>query len=896
MDARSDGKKKASPASILPDGLAGPEVLLGEASLTARLPAGRIDIRNLEPRPGGTFPMKRIALLLLCAGVTVSSPRAAQAAGLPQEVQAVLRTRCVECHGGKAVKGRLNLTTPAGLARGGRSGATVRPGQPDASLLWKKLRDEEMPPEAPLPAAERQVLRQWIASGAPGLPADAGPHWAFVPPRRPAVPAATQPGLRNAVDRFIAAALDEKKLALAPEADRLTLLRRVAFDLTGLPPSAEEMAAFGAEDSPDAYERMVERYLASPHYGERWGKFWLDTAGYADSNGYFNADTDRPLAYKYRDYVIRSFNSDKPFDRFVREQIAGDEMAGYTPGADVTPAMADLLIATHFLRNAPDGSGESDGNPDEVRTDRMTVLEGNLQVAMNCLLGVTIQCARCHEHKFEPITHEEYYRLQAILYPVYCPDRWVKPNERTVAVATRHEREEHRQRSERVDRAVRALQEGLTIQAGPYREQVVEERLAGLDAAIRTAILAAVRAPNDKVTPEQQALLKKHVEPLKISDDDLARRFPEYAALREQVRKAVAVREKERPAPLEKLAVVAEVALPPPAHHLLLRGQHNKPGKEVQPGVPAAFCTPANTYAIAPQNPQKPAGTGRRAAFARWVTSSENPLFARVFVNRVWQHHFGKGLVGTPDNFGLSGARPSHPELLDFLAVEFIDSGRSVKHLHRLILSSATYRQTSASPAKTRLVDPDNRLLGRFPLRRLDAEALRDAMLAVSGELDRRPGGPYVPTHRTAEGNVEVDEKHAGARRRSVYLQQRRTQVATFLELFDAPSIAVTCSARNTSTVPLQALALLNADFTRLRAAAFARRLLREAPAGGRLALAFRLACGREPRDGERAAAERFLDRQRQLYRSAGGPSADDKAWTDLCQMLLASNAFLYVE
>ncbi len=391
------------------------------------------------------------------------------------------------------------------------------------------------------------------------------------------------------------------------------------------------------------------------------------------------------------------------------------------------------------------------------------------------------------------------------------------------------------------------------------------------------------------MNPEQQALLKKHVEPLKISDDDLARRFPEYSALREQVRKMVAAREKERPAPLEKLAVVTDFALPPPVHHLLLRGQHSKPGKEVQPGVPAAFCTPANTYTLAA--PADGAGTGRRTAFARWVTSPENPLFARVFVNRVWQHHFGKGLVATPDNFGISGARPSHPELLDFLAVEFMDSGWSVKHLHRLILSSATYRQTSAAPAKTRTVDPDNLLLGRFPLRRLDAEALRDAMLAVSGELDRRPAGPYVPTQRTAEGNVEVDEKNAGARRRSVYLQQRRTQVATFLELFDTPSIAVTCSARNSSTVPLQALALLNADFSRLRAAAFARRLAAEAPAGDRLALAFRLACGRDPREAERAAAERFLAKQRQIY-----PSAADRAWTDFCQMLLASNAFLYVE
>ncbi len=450
--------------------------------------------------PCRNFLMNRIALFLLIAVHAESGARAAPA-GLPKEVQAVLQGRCVECHGGKAVKGRLNLATPAGLARGGRSGAAVRPGKTAASLLWQRVQDDEMPPETPLAAEERRVLQEWIEAGAPGLPADAGTHWAFVPPRRPALPAARQNGLRNTVDHFIAAALEEKKLTLSPEADRLTLLRRVAFDLTGLPPSPEEINAFLADAAPGAYERMVGRYLASPHYGERWGKFWLDAAGYADSNGYFNADSDRPLAWKYRDYVIRSFNSDKPFDQFVREQIAGDEMAGYKPGEPVSPEKAELLTATHFLRNAPDGSGESDGNPDEVLTDRMTVLEGNLQVAMNTLLGITIQCARCHEHKFEPIAHEEYYRLQAILYPVYCPDRWVKPNDRIVTTASRQQIEEHRRQTAWVDRQVQALQAALATLAAPYRERLIEERLGGIEAPLREAVLAAVRAPNDRRTP-----------------------------------------------------------------------------------------------------------------------------------------------------------------------------------------------------------------------------------------------------------------------------------------------------------------------------------------------------------------------------------------------------------
>jgi hypothetical protein len=688
-------------------------------------------------------------------------------------------------------------------------------------------------------------------------PGEDGDHWAFRPPVRPGPPAVRHPDrARTPLDRFLLAALEARSLSLAPEADRATLVRRVSFDLTGLPPAPADVSAFLADSSPDAYERMVERYLASPHYGERWGKYWLDAAGYADSNGYFSADSDRPLAWKYRDYVIRSLNADKPYDRFVREQLAGDELAGYRPDGDVTPEMVELLTATHFLRNAPDGTGESDGNPDEVRTDRLSVLEGTVQITMNCLLGLTIQCARCHGHKFEPITHRDYYALQAIFFPAYNPARWAPPKDRVVAVADRATRAEHQRRTEVIDREVKALREGLA------------------DAAKRL-----------KTQPDLQ----------KLTDDELAKRFPAFAAERERVRKAIAEREKDRPPPLEQLSVFVETDPSPPPHHILKRGQHNAPGAEVEPGVPAALCTPANVYRLAP----RPAGrvsSGRRTAFAQWVTSPENPLFARVMVNRVWQHHFGVGLVSTTDNLGRSGAKPSHPELLDYLATEFVRGGWSLKALHRQILTSAAYRQSGASPGPGPEIDPDNRLLWRFPLRRLDAEALRDAMLAVSGELDRRAGGPYVPSRRTAEGSVEVAEDHPGARRRSVYLQQRRTQVVTLLQLFDAPSVVGSCVRRTTSTVPLQALALLNSEFARRRAQALARRLEREAGAdpGHRLALAFFLAVGRQPTLEETAAARRFLAAQGRVY--AGQKDEAGRAWADLCQMILASNAFLYVE
>ncbi len=725
------------------------------------------------------------------------------------------------------------------------------------------------------------LLAAGLAEGASALP-DPGDHWSFKPLQRPAVP----PGRgTNAIDRFMAASPTRHGAGLAAEAGRRTLIRRLSFDLRGLPPTPEEVAAFVQDPRPDAYLRLVDSFLDSPHYGERWGRHWLDIVAYADSNGYFNADSDRPLAWKYRDYVVRSIQGDKPFDRFIQEQVAGDEMAGYVAGGDLTPEKVDLLIATHFWRNVPDGTGESDGNPLEVKVDKYAVLEGNVQLVGSAFLGLTLQCAKCHDHKFEPVGQEDYYGIQAILRPVFDPDHWLKPNERGLEVGTVAERQEHKRRTDEANRNLKTLREGLEGLMAPFRKQLLEERLSRLEEPVRKEVRTAVETREKDRTEGMKALLKTHAAVVEIPEEALLGRFPTLAHAAELLKTGIKSEEAARPAPLERISAAFESTNPPPAHHLLIRGNHATEGKETPPRVPEVL---ARTVAFHPgeRSSGSPPTTGRRLGLARWLTDRENPMVLRVLVNRVWKYHFGTGLTATVDNAGRGGGRPSDPGLLDWLAVEFRDSGWSLKQLHRLMVTSASYRQVSGAP----LESP----------RRLDAESIRDAMLAVSGELDPAVGGAYVPTKPDADGQIVIDEKQPGAHRRSLYLQQRRTLPVGFLAAFDGPAHNPVCVQRINSTVALQSLSLLNAEFTRERAKAFARRVLggsgtaQEPAIAPQLHTAFELAYGRPPTDPELDASRSFLKTQSQAY--AGKPDSLERAWTDLCQMLLASNPFLYVD
>jgi hypothetical protein len=729
--------------------------------------------------------MKLTLVLIPLLAFVGHAARATEPPDLERQALGLIKIRCVKCHGPAKREGELDLSHVEGMARGGNSGRAVVPGDLAASLLWRRVAADEMPEDEPLSGLEKVILKRWIEAGAKGLPSNAqakADHWAFrrLQPTAPPDVGDTTRAI-GPIDRHVQARLEEVKLTLGQPTDRGRLLRRLSFDLCGLPPRHEELATGATDVSPDAHERAVDRMLASPHYGERFGRHWLDAAGYADSNGYFFADTDRPLAYKYRDYVIRSLNADKPFDRFVREQLAGDELfpAGGPPSRD----RIDGLIATHFLRNGPDGTGESDGNPDEVLADKYFVLEASLQIIGSSLLGMTVQCARCHDHKFEPLSQRDYYQLQAIIYPAFNPERWKKPGERVFDVST-------------------------------------------------------------------------------------------------------------------KIAGVRDQSADPPEVWLLERGGYRARKQKVDAAPPTELARDGHNLRIDAAAAGLNNSTGRRMAFARWLTapgSRSAALLARVTVNRLWQNHFGTGIVATADNLGYSGAPPTHPALFEYLAGELVRSGWSVKHVQRLILSSAVYRQTSRTHAAGTKADPENRLLWRFPLLRLDADSLRDAMLAAAGELDERLEGPYVPTKQTSLGEVIVEESTPAARRRSVYLQQRRMQVPSMLAVFDAPLVVYNCTRRNSTTIPLQSLSLLNSQFVRTRAKSLANHVRREASnPHAAVTNLFMLTASRPPTSVERAAAELFLRQQPEHY--AGHSDATDAAWIDLCQMVLSSNAFLYVE
>ena len=788
-------------------------------------------------------------LLLLAGGWLRAAERAPSPAGLElfeKKVQPILTETCYKCHSHDAdkIKGGLLLDSQEAALKGGDSGPALVPGKPEESLLIKAIRyadpDLQMPPKGKKLSDEQiNVLTEWVQLGAPRpapvatdrlnrrrSTAEDKDWWAFQPLRKPSVPEVkNSTGPANPVDRFILARLESEGLKPSPEAGRRTLIRRAYFDLIGLPPSAEEVERFVSDRAPDAYEKVVDGLLRSPHYGEKWGRHWLDLVRYAESDG-FKLDEYRPTAWRYRDYVIRSFNEDKPYNRFLMEQVAADEL---------WPENPEAIVGTSYLRLTI-----YEYNQRDVHTQWRGIINDITDVTGDAFLGLGMQCARCHDHKFDPILQKDYFRLRAFFAPL-------SPRE-DVPLATPQQLAEYRR------------------QLAQWQEKTAEIR-AQIDALEKPVRERTAKAVLDKFPKEIQAIMNKPASERTVYEqqiNDLAYRQVTYEfekldgkfkgeekekldKLRDELEKF----DEFKPKPLPTMPLVSDIGPVAPLNAIPKRGN-----EDIAPGLLSLL--DAAPMEITPV-PGSPETTGRRAALARWLAQPDNRFTTRVMVNRIWQHHFGQGIVATPSDFGHLGEKPTHPELLDWLASYFVEHNWSVKAMHRLIMTSATYRQSALTPpAETALAkDPDNHFLWRMNVRRLEAEQIRDAMLAATGELDPTVGGPSVDPSKP---------------RRTVYTKWLRNSRDSLIEAFDPPDAYTSTPQRNVTTTPSQALMLINGQYTLQRAQALAERIARSRPADETAAInaAYRFVLGREPSASERTAAVRFLSEQAGRIAAAG--------------------------
>jgi len=844
-----------------------------------------------------------------------------------KDVRPIVKTHCTHCHGEEEkIAGGVDLRLRRFMDKALDDGAhVVEAGQPEKSAIVQIIRRGEMPKKGKkLTDEELAVIEKWITQGAKTLKTEPltlapGPmisdedreFWAFQPVKRPTVPTDVDlKKVRTPVDAFVLKSMSGKGLTFAPEADRRTLIRRVTLDLTGLLPSPEDVEAFVADPSPLAYENLVERLLASKSYGERWARHWLDVVGYADSNGFSEADSVRPHAWRYRDYVIRSMNADKPWSEFIQEQLAGDELAGATHAdtqqAVLDPKRRDDLVATAFLRMAPDGTGDT---VDDPKLAKNQVIAEQLKITTSSLMGLTVACAQCHDHRYDPIPQADYYRLRAIFDPAFNWEAWRAPSQRLYSLYS----PEERAKANEIEKQAGDINRAAQAMSKKFLDEIFEVEIKKVPQAEQAAFRVARDTPVAKQTPEQKALIKKYPSALATYSLDLYDK-KKQDLVDAKVAEATKLRATK---PVEGfLMALTEVKGQVPVTKLFNRGDHDQPKQVVTPGELSILAKPAI-------EPFKPAAvstgsTGRRLAYAQWLTSGQHPLVSRVLVNRFWLNHMGRGIVNTPGEFGRQGERPTHPELLDWLADEFVKSGWKLKPLHRLILLSNAYRQSSVNDASLRS-DPDNKLYARFKMKRLDAETLRDSMLAVTGSLVQASYGPPSGIGRDPSGRVitgidkgtitthKVDPAGADDFRRSIYIQVRRTQPVTVLDTFDAPSMVPNCEMRAQTTVAPQSLLLMNDSFILDNARRLADRLQNEAPDDRRKQLqrAWSLLFGKPATEADLTRSLAYLDEQTKSLtqyhhdiQHAKGvvPNPPQEAMASLCQILYSSNRFLYVE
>ncbi|MEZ5943645.1 MAG: DUF1553 domain-containing protein [Planctomycetaceae bacterium] len=949
-------------------------------------------------------------LLLCCLGISHAADVIWE-----QDVRPLLKTHCFHCHGEAGeMEAGLDLRLQKLLVKGGESGPAIVPGDVDGSLLLQRITAGEMPPDEDklLSPADIDIIRKWVEGGAkiaeeePDVIGD-GPlftsaernYWAFRPIQRPEVPATSaEQRSRTAIDSLILSA-NENHPGFAEDANRAQLLRRASIDLTGLPPAPEMLERVLADESLDWWDSAIEELLASPHYGERWARHWLDVAGYADSEGYTDEDRVRPHAWRYRDYVIRSFENDKPFDVFIQEQLAGDELANWT-GGDLSEQQIEQLTATGFLRMAPDGTASGGINATEARNQ---VVADTMQIVGSSLMGMTLHCAQCHDHRYDPIPQSDYYALRAVFEPALDWKNWKSPPQRQISLYTAADRETAKE----IEAQAAAVEKERADKAEEFITRTLEEELLLIPEEQREATRTAYRTAAKERTPEQQALLKEHpsvasisvgslylydrrrderagkidaerkqketrfveetkqAELAKVPEEErealqtalaaaqaqrtaeqnellakypgtqvtlatLAEFNPEAAAELEQDRKAAAELRSSKSADVLKeyqdkaakiraqkpeegfVRALQEPAGNIPQTFVFYRGDPEQP-KDVVP--PHDLSILAGRSEI-PNNLDSLPTSGRRLAFARQLTDGTHPLLARVIVNRIWSNHFGRGIVSTPGDFGRLGDRPTHPELLDWLAAEFQSSDWSMKHMHRVIMKSTAYRQSSVASTAAMDADPDNLMYSRFPLRRMESETLRDALLAVTGKLNPKRFGAPIPVMEDSVGQIVLGEENLDGERkpvdkvdlkgeefrRSIYVQVRRTRTFSMFETFDAPVMTPNCDFRSSSTVAPQSLFFMNSTAIVEFADFFAERLLSEAAegTGQQVDRAWQLAYASSPSESERAQAVAFITSQQELFASQQSEWDEARvkreALSVFCQALLSSNRFLYAE
>lgn len=704
-DKRKGELDLTSPESLMRGGESGPAFEAGEPEKSHIFEL--VDSGEM-PKKGGPLSRQQVETIQkwIAEGARFKvQPKIVEDQINQHDVLPVVLLRCTVCHGPRRQEGKLQLHTAEAILAGGESGPALVPGKPDASYMIQRIESQACPPQKDLlkafvhrpPSGEVQKLRDWISAGAPVVDVSADvattepdplvsdedrQHWAFQPPHKPTS--------GNSVDDFVSRKLNENGLIFSPQANRDVLIRRAYLDLIGLPPNLDEWQHWRGSDDSDWYSKMIDQLLASPRYGERWGRYWLDLAGYADSEGGVSADPVRAVAWKYRDYVIDAFNDDKAYDRFLLEQLAGDELLDVDKAEVVTEQMVENLVATGFLRMGIDQTGSRTMN---FVPERIGVIGDVINIVGGGVMGLTMDCVRCHTHKYDPIPHRDYYRMKAVFQGAFDEHDWLSFKTRTLQVGTPAQVEKIAATNPPLEKKIKLQAAALRKATAELQQTTLREHYPELPVDAQDAILVALRKADNQRSLEQRTLVEKLLRAELLDDADQPSTV--LAARREiVVIEAAIVKLRRQLEPPLAIRATWDRGAPSPTY-ILRRGDFDKSTRLVGPGVPSALTDGRTPFKVEPPFPDGTPKTGRRLALANWLTDPEHPLAARVMVNRIWHHHFGTGLVKTLENFGVQGERPSHPELLDWLAIEFVERGWSIKKMHRLIMNSQTYRQSS---------------------------------------------------------------------------------------------------------------------------------------------------------------------------------------------------------